>query len=69
MTKFKCIKSIMGCSTSVGDILVGKLVHTKDGQYIELSKDSDRTVFGEPRWNAGDRVPLNGYLFKWEEVK
>lgn len=68
MTKFKCVKSTSSSkhSPKVGDVIEGKLV----GKLIIISDVGDRMCAnGRPYWRIGEKVPLKGGVWSWEEVK
>lgn len=67
MTKFICTGSYTD-SVSVGQIVYG--LASEDGEFI-ITKDTNDCLSndGEPKFKVGERVPLNGILWQWEEVK
>lgn len=68
MTKFKCVKSTSSSehSPKVGDVIEGELV----GNLIIISGIGDRTYAnGRPYWRIGEKVPLKGSIWTWEEIK
>lgn len=76
MTKFKCVKSTSSSehSPKVGDVIEGELVHIqrKHGidTWIVISCVGNRTATsGRPYWHIGEKVPLKGSVWSWEEVK
>lgn len=76
MTKFKCVKSTSSSehSPKVGDVIEGRIMHVKRGNKIEpridISKDSDRKgANGNPYFDKGESVPLEGGIWSWEEIK
>ena len=76
MTKFVCVKSTSSSehSPKVGDVIEGELVTVKRDCEIEtrinITEDSDRkTSYGNPYWDAGESVPLEGGVWSWEEIK
>ena len=77
MTKFKCVKSTSSSepnSPKVGDVIEGELFHVKrDCKFesrISVSKDSDRKdANGNPYFDVGEDIPLEGGIWTWEEVK
>lgn len=61
MTKFRCIKGSV--DVPIGTIIVGEL----EGERIRLTEDSTvRDADNNPYFVEGERVPLNGYIWKWE---
>lgn len=80
MTKFVCVRS-SSChkeSTRVGDILEGDIINLdrwqRTGQHPDLgilvTKDSDnKDANGNPYWGVGDKVPMDGGIWGWEEVQ
>ena len=76
MTKFKCVKSTSSSeySPKVGDVIDGRIMHVERRGKIEprilLSKDSDRKdANGNPYFDKGESVPLEGGIWSWEEIK
>ena len=76
MAKFKCVKSTSSSeySPKVGDVIEGELVTVKrDCKFetrISITKDSGRKdANGNPYWDEGESVPLEGGIWSWEEVK
>ncbi|QHR68757.1 hypothetical protein HWD01_gp15 [Escherichia phage flopper] len=68
MTKFKCVKSTSSSehTPKVGDVIEGELVGTR----IVISNVGNRmAVNGRPYWNIGEKVPLKGSVWTWEEIK
>lgn len=68
MTKFKCVKSTSSSeySTKVGDVIEGELAGTR----IIISNVGNRmAVNGKPYWNIGEKVPLKGSVWIWEEIE
>ena len=68
MAKFKCVKSTSSSehTPKVGDVIEGELVRTR----IVISNVGNRmAVNGRPYWNIGEKVPLKGSIWIWEEVK
>lgn len=67
MTKFICTGSYTD-SVSIGQTVYG--LASEDGEFI-VSKDTSDCLSdnGEPKFKVGERVPLNGLLWQWKEVK
>ena len=67
MTKFICTGSYTD-SVSIGQIVYG--LTSEDGEFI-ITKDTNDCPSndGEPKFKVGERVPLNGILWQWKEVK
>ena len=67
MTKFTCTGSYTD-SVSIGQIVYG--LTSEDGEFI-ITKDTNDCPSndGEPKFKVGERVPLNGILWQWKEVK
>ena len=67
MTKFICTGSYTD-SVSIGQIVYG--LSSEDGEFI-ITKDTNDCLSndGEPKFKVGERVPLNGILWQWKQVK
>ena len=67
MTKFTCTGSYTD-SVSIGQTVYG--LASEDGEFIVSKDTSDCLSYnGEPKFKVGERVPLNGLLWQWREVK
>ena len=76
MTKFKCVKSTSygADSPKVGDVIEGEIVQIQREYGIDprilISKGSAcKDGNGDPYFNAGETVPVEGAVWSWEEVK
>ena len=67
MTKFIFTGSYTD-SVSIGQTVYG--LSSEDGEFI-ITKDTNDCPSndGEPKFKVGERVPLNGILWQWKEVK
>lgn len=76
MTKFKCVKSTSSSehTPKVGDVIEGELIHIQrrhgtDTRIVISNVGNRMAANGRPYWNIGEKVPLKGSIWSWEEVK
>ena len=76
MTKFVCIKSTSSSehTPKVGDVIEGEVEqiprkHRIDPRIIVSNVGDRMAANGRPYWSIGERVPLNGSIWTWKEVK
>lgn len=76
MTKFKCVKSTSSSeyTPKVGDVIEGELMHIQrkhgiDTRIVISDVGNRMAANGRPYWNIGEKVPLKGSVWSWEEVK
>lgn len=69
MSIFKCVYS-KDDPIEVGMIIEGYAYESERGMRVKLTKTTDNicNVNGVPQFDKGTDLPLNGNLWKWEEV-
>lgn len=70
MSQFKCIASET-MDVPVGTILIGKMVSNYTFLVVADSKLVTNTEYTKPipKFKRGERLPLEGGLWIWEEIK